>query len=69
MLLLQPSFQGGSQSLPFRAFEPTMEIRDRRSLTFFINVPYTVETGEAERIAVDFTGKGGEQGSTRWFTF
>lgn len=49
-----------SQSLPLKAYEPTLEIRDRKSRSVFIEAPYTVETGEAERIAVDWTAKGGE---------
>jgi len=49
-----------AQSLPLRAYEPTLEIRDRKSRSVFVEAPFTVETGEAERIAVDWAAKGGE---------
>jgi COP9 signalosome complex subunit 6 len=65
MLLLQPKAPLSSQSLPIKVYEPTVEIRERRSRTVFIDVPYTVETGEAERIAVDFTGKGNDGTASR----
>ncbi|CCM01623.1 uncharacterized protein FIBRA_03684 [Fibroporia radiculosa] len=66
LLILQPStvFAASSditaQPLPIKAYEPTIEIRDRKSRSVFVEAPYTVETGEAERIAVDWTAKGGE---------
>ncbi|PCH33363.1 hypothetical protein WOLCODRAFT_93367 [Wolfiporia cocos MD-104 SS10] len=66
LLILQPStvFAAPStisaQTLPFKAYEPTIEIRDRKTRSVFIEAPYSVETGEAERIAVDWTAKGGE---------
>jgi len=53
-----------AQALPFNAYEPTIEIRDRKSRSVFIQAAYTVETGEAERIAVDWTAKGGEGGTS-----
>lgn len=56
------------QTLPFKAFEPTIEIRERKSRSVFVEASYTVETGEAERIAVDWTAKGGEGGTTREYT-
>lgn len=65
LLLLQPSIALGSgsslnaQALPFKAYEPSIEIRERTSRAVYIEVPYAVETGEAERIAVDWTAKGG----------
>ncbi|OBZ79855.1 COP9 signalosome complex subunit 6 [Grifola frondosa] len=70
LLLLQPStvFATSSdvnaQSLPLKAYEPTIEIRDRKSRSVFIEAPFNVETGEAERIAVDWTAKGGEGGAS-----
>ncbi|KAF8514501.1 maintenance of mitochondrial structure and function-domain-containing protein [Gautieria morchelliformis] len=66
LLLLQPSSQDSkeTQGLPFKAYEPTLEIRDRKSRAVFIEASYTVETGEAERIAVDWTARGGEGGSS-----
>ncbi|TCD70649.1 hypothetical protein EIP91_002369 [Steccherinum ochraceum] len=69
LLMLQPSNKVISadptaQSLPFKAYEPTIEIRDRKSRSVFIEAPYSVETGEAERIAVDWTAKGGASGTS-----
>ena len=55
--------------LPIKAYEPTVEIRDRSSRSVYIEAPFTVETGEAERIAVDTTARGGEGGTSRRFTF
>ena len=68
LLVLKPIKTGNAAglaaaSLPFKAYEPTIEIRDRKTRSVFIEASYTVETGEAERIAVDWTAKGGE-GST-----
>ena len=53
------------QSLPLKAYEPTIEMRDRKSRSVFIEATYSVETGEAERIAVDWTAKGGSGGTSR----
>ncbi|KAF8528077.1 COP9 signalosome subunit 6 [Hysterangium stoloniferum] len=66
LLLLQPSTKDTQDApgLPFKAYEPTLEIRDRKSRAVFIEAPYVVETGEAERIAVDWTARGGEGGSS-----
>ncbi|PIL29651.1 hypothetical protein GSI_08288 [Ganoderma sinense ZZ0214-1] len=70
LLIMQPStvFAAASdasgQSLPLKAYEPTIEIRDRKSRSVFIEATYSVETGEAERIAVDWTAKGGEGGTS-----
>jgi len=70
LLLLQPSATGAStsdvnaQTLPFKAYEPTIEIRDRKSRSVYIEVPFNVETGEAERIAVDWTARGGGRGTS-----
>jgi len=41
-----------------------MELRERISRSVYIEVPYNVETGEAERIAVDWTAKGGGSGTS-----
>jgi len=66
LLLLQPSTVFATsvdltaQSLPIKAYEPTIEMRDRKTRSVFIEAPFTVETGEAERIAVDWAAKGGE---------
>jgi len=53
-----------AQTLPFKAYEPTIELRDRKSRSVYIEVPYNVETGEAERIAVDWTARGGGSGTS-----
>jgi COP9 signalosome complex subunit 6 len=72
LLILQSGIHGrsgpsevGAQSLPLKAYEPTIEIRERTSRSVFIEAAYTVETGEAERIAVDWTAKGGTGGTSR----
>ena len=54
-----------NQALPIKVYEPTVEIRERKSRSMFIEVGYKVETGEAERIAVDWTAKGGAGGGSR----
>lgn len=59
---------GSGQALPFKAYEPTIEIRDRSSRNVFVEASYSVETGEAERIAVDWSAKGGEGGTSRMLT-
>jgi len=70
LLILQPSLalisssDVNAQTLPFKAYEPTIELRDRKSRSVYIEVPYTVETGEAERIAVDWTARGGGSGTS-----
>jgi len=72
LLLLQPasgpiSTSVNAQTLPFKAYEPTIEIRDRKSRSVFIEAAYNVETGEAERIAVDWTARGGGGGTSCQF--
>ncbi|KAF9056676.1 maintenance of mitochondrial structure and function-domain-containing protein [Panaeolus papilionaceus] len=70
LLILQPSLamvasaDTNAQTLPLKAYEPTIELRDRKSRSVYIEVPYNVETGEAERIAVDWTAKGGGSGTS-----
>lgn len=66
LLVLSPdSIVAGGQSLPLTVYEPIVEIKDRQARTTFIEVPEKIETGEAERIAVDWTAKGGEGSSSR----
>jgi hypothetical protein len=78
LLLLQPFGSAtlselSTQTLPFKAYESTVEIRDRMSRSVFVEVPFRVETGEAERIAVDWTARGGGSGTSckysHWLTF
>lgn len=71
LLLLQPSSTNSipasdvlGQTLPFTAYEPTVEIRDKKTRSVFIEASFKVETGEAERIAVDWTAKGGVGGTS-----
>jgi len=67
LLVLQPTandLQKDSGILPFKAYEPTSEIRDRKARNVYIEAPYKIETGEAERIAVDSTAKGGAGSGT-----
>ncbi|KAI9066712.1 COP9 signalosome subunit 6 [Trametes sanguinea] len=69
LLVLQPSTvfaasADASGSLPLKAYEPTVEIRDRKTRSVFIEAPFSVETGEAERIAVDYAAKGGSAGTS-----
>jgi len=63
-ITLAGSADGSSQSLPFKAYEPSFEIKDNRSRAVFIEAAFNVETGEAERIAVDWTAKGGGSGTS-----
>ncbi|KIM29040.1 hypothetical protein M408DRAFT_329068 [Serendipita vermifera MAFF 305830] len=75
LLLLQPGLSGTVQStkaqqkqqqqqqqLPLSLYEPTLGLGT--SKTMLIKVDYKVETGEAERIAVDWSSKGGEGGGS-----
>ncbi|KZW02108.1 COP9 signalosome subunit 6 [Exidia glandulosa HHB12029] len=66
LLLLQPNQMNlqGQNQLPLKAYEPTQEIRERKSRAVFVEAPFNVETGEAERIAVDWTAKGGAGGTS-----
>ncbi|KAH9065945.1 COP9 signalosome subunit 6 [Lactarius vividus] len=68
LLILQPTDTLGASvtpgHLPLKAYEPTIEIRDRSSRSVYIEAPFSVETGEAERIAVDTTARGGEGGTS-----
>jgi hypothetical protein len=72
LLILQPTHTAGVDvtlgHLPIKAYEPTIEIRDRAPRSVYIEAPFSVETGEAERIAVDTTARGGEGGTSRGFT-
>ncbi|KAI9511796.1 COP9 signalosome subunit 6 [Russula earlei] len=68
LLILQPihtvSVNVTLGHLPIRAYEPTIEIRDHAPRSVYIEAPFSVETGEAERIAVDTTARGGEGGTS-----
>jgi hypothetical protein len=73
LLLLHPSLQPVSkagksqqqqqqQQLPLTLYEPTLGLGTSRAM--LIRVEYKVETGEAERIAVDWSAKGGAGGGS-----
>jgi COP9 signalosome complex subunit 6 len=73
LLLLQPGIPNTAQTsktqqkqpqqqLPLSLYEPTLGLGT--SKTMLIKVEYKVETGEAERIAVDWSSKGGEGGGS-----
>jgi len=68
LLILQPldtvKADGTGLALPLKAYESTVEIRDRSSRNVFVEASFSVETGEAERIAVDWVAKGGEGGTS-----
>ncbi|KAG8969134.1 hypothetical protein FRC03_004449 [Tulasnella sp. 419] len=67
LLVLSPAStpeQKEAQILPFKAYEPVVEIKERKQRTVYVEAAWNVETGEAERIAVDWTAKGGEGGSS-----
>ncbi|KAF8905435.1 COP9 signalosome subunit 6 [Gymnopilus junonius] len=70
LLILQPNLALvhstgiNAQTLPLKAYESTIELRERKSRSVFLEVPYNVETGEAERIAVDWTARGGGSGTS-----
>ncbi|KAF8307468.1 hypothetical protein DL93DRAFT_2088011 [Clavulina sp. PMI_390] len=64
-LILSPqSIVTGGQKLPIMVYEPIQEMKEGSARTVFIEVPEKIETGEAERIAVDWTAKGGEGSSS-----
>ena len=72
LLILQPVQTNGSNvalgHLPLKAYEPMIEIRDGSSRSLYVEATFNVETGEAERIAVDTTARGGEGGTSRTLT-
>ncbi|OZJ03456.1 hypothetical protein BZG36_02738 [Bifiguratus adelaidae] len=57
-LLLNPaSFVLGAKELPVTIYETLIDIVDGEAQTFFIEAPYKIDTGEAERIAIDHVSK------------
>ena len=46
-----------SGGLPFKVYEPSIEIKDQMSRSVFVEASYNVEAGEAEQITVDWTAK------------
>lgn len=52
------------QSLPIKAYEPTIEVHERKSRNVYVEISLKIETGEAERIAVDWTARDGAGGGS-----
>jgi len=52
-LLLDPESKPGSQNLPITLWETTVRVYDEKPRLVFTKIPYSIETTEAERIAVD----------------
>jgi len=52
-LLLEPDTKPGSQNLPILLLETIVRVVDDKPKIVFTKVPYSIETTEAERIAVD----------------
>jgi len=53
-LLLDPDTKPGSQTLPIYLLETTVKVVDEKPKIMFTKIPYSIETTEAERIAVDY---------------
>jgi len=53
LLILDPDTKPGNQNLPIVLWETTVKVVDDKPKIGFTRVPYTIETTEAERIAVD----------------
>jgi len=54
LLILDPESKPGSQNLPISILETTVKVVDDKPKTFFTRLPFSIETTEAERIAVDY---------------
>jgi len=62
-LVLSPSaITNASEDIPLHAYEAAVEIVERKSRTVLVEVGWKVETGEAERISVDWVARGGGEG-------
>ncbi|KZP00797.1 Mov34-domain-containing protein [Calocera viscosa TUFC12733] len=62
-LVLSPTaITNASEDIPLHAYEAAVEIVERRSRTVLVEVGWKVETGEAERISVDWVARGGGEG-------
>lgn len=53
LLILDPETKPGNQTLPIVLWETTIKVVEDKPKQVFTRVPYTIETTEAERIAVD----------------
>lgn len=69
-LQMNPFEMVTSKNLPITVYESIIDIIDGQAHTLFIKSQYKIETGEAERIAVDHVahtvlGEGGEGSSCK----
>eukprot|EP00128_Syssomonas_multiformis_P010089 Colp12_sorted_trinity150504_noHs@8104 len=55
---------GVAKELPISIFESLIDIEQDQARTLFVPVPYTIETGEAERIAVDHVSRAYDAGNS-----
>jgi COP9 signalosome complex subunit 6 len=62
-LQLSPDSVTHGKELPVGIYECITEIVNNHSQSLFIRAPYRVETGEAERVAVDHAAKPSGQGA------
>lgn len=62
-LQLSPDSVTHGKDLPVTIYESVTEIVDNQPQTKFIVAPYRVETGEAERVAVDHASKSTSAGA------
>lgn len=62
-LQLSPDSVSHGKELPVTIFESVTEIIDNAPQTKFIVAPYRIETGEAERVAVDHASKSTSAGT------
>jgi len=53
LLIMDPETKPGNQTLPIVLWETTVKVVEDKPRFVFTRVPYTIETTEAERIAVD----------------
>lgn len=56
-LQMAPETAQSSKDLPLTIYESATEIVDNNQVMVFVGTPYKVETGEAERVAVDHVNK------------
>jgi len=54
LLILDPETKPGNQNLPISLLETTVKVVDDKPKILFTRVSYSIETTEAERIAVDY---------------
>jgi len=62
VVLSPTAISAASEDIPLHAYEAAVEIVERKSRTALIEIPWKIETGEAERISVDWVARGGGEG-------